>query len=263
MLVFVLPDYDAVSHAAAALVAGAVQRKPDAVLGLATGASPLGLYAGLVHRHQQQGLDFVRVTTINLDEYIGLAPDHPASCRSFMDRALFSRVNLRPENILMPDGRAEGDLMGRCAAFEQAIVERGGIDLQVLGIGLNGHLGFNEPGSGLDSRTRIVRLSETTRTANRGNFVDGQVPEAAITMGLGTIRAAGRLLLLATGASKAEMIAAALEGPVTASVPASLLQLHGEVLVLLDIAAAQHLRRRDAYAAEIETVRRLTPQRLA
>lgn len=262
MLILVLPDYDAVSRQAAAMVAGAMLRKPEMMLGLATGASPLGMYAELVRWHQQERLDFSRVTTVNLDEYLGLAPDHPASCRYYMEQALFGRVNLRPDRILMPDGGVDGDLMGRCAAFETAIMERGGIELQVLGIGLNGHLGFNEPGSGLDSRTRIVRLSDTTRNANRGNFPGEEVPEAAVTMGLGTIRAAGRLLLLATGVNKAEVIAAALEGPVTASMPASVLQLHGDAVVLLDSAAASGLRRRDHYAAEAEMVRKLTPLRL-
>ena len=218
MLVLVLPDADTVSRQAAALVAGTMERNPDMVLGLATGASPLGMSSDLADRHQRGRLDFSRLTTINLDDYVGLAANHPASCRSYMRQALFDHVNLRPDQTLIPDGRAEANLMACCAAYEQAIADCGGIDLQVLGIGLNGHLGFNEPGSGLDSRTRIVRLSHTTRTANRRSFAGEDVPEAAITMGLGTIRAAHRLLLLATGSNKAEAIAAALEGPITASV---------------------------------------------
>lgn len=262
MLIVVLPDDAAVGRQAADMVAGVIARKPDAVLGLATGASPLPLYNELARRHEGEGLDFARVRTVNLDDYLGLPPGHPASCRCFMDRVLFGRINLQPENILIPDGGAEGDLMARCAAYEQAIAAWGGIDLQVLGIGRNGHLGFNEPGSGLDSRTRIVRLSPTTRTANRATFSGEPVPEAAITIGLGTIRSARRLLLLATGANKAEAIAAALEGPITASLPASLLQLHEDAVVLLDPTAAAGLTRLEDYAGEVDLLRRLTPQRL-
>lgn len=263
MLVAVLPDADAVSRQAATLVAGLLTRKPDCVLGLATGASPRGLYQDLVRRHREDGLDFSRATTVNLDEYLEIPADHPASCRSYMAAHLFSQVNLAPRNIVMPDSQPAGELTAYCAALEQRIAAAGGIDLQILGIGLNGHLGFNEPGSSLGSRCRIVRLTDTTRTANRGNFPDGEVPTAAITLGLGTIAEARRLLLLATGAAKAEMVAAALEGPVTAGLPASLLQMHRDVVVLLDPAAAARLTRLDHYAAGLEMVRRLTPERLA
>lgn len=262
MLVAVLPDADAVSRQAADLVAGLLTRKPDCVLGLATGASPLGLYRELVRRHREDGLDFSRATTVNLDEYLEIPADHPASCRSYMVANLFTQVNLAPERIVMPDSQPDGDLSTYCAGLERRIVTAGGIDLQILGIGRNGHLGFNEPGSSLGSRCRVVHLSDTTRAANGSNFPDGRMPAAAVTLGLGTIAEARRLLLLATGAAKAAVVAAALEGPVTASLPASLLQMHGDVVVLLDPAAAACLTRRDHYAAELATVRRLMPERL-
>lgn len=262
MLVVVLPDYEAVSRHAAAMVAAQITRKPDSVLGLATGASPVGMYGELVRRHIEQGLDFSRVVTVNLDEYLGIPADHPASCRCYMIEHLLNRVNLDAERIHIPDSQPAGDLMAYCVRFEQAIGRAGGIDLQILGIGLTGHLGFNEPGSSLASRTRIVHLSQMTRTANRGNFPGEEVPTAAFTLGLGTIREARRLVLLATGETKAEVVAAALEGPLSVSMPASLLQLHGNAVVLLDPAAASRLTRREHYAAEVETIRRLTPQRL-
>lgn len=258
MLIVVLPDYQAVSLCAADLVARALERKPGLVLGLATGATPLGLYRELVRRHAEDGLDLSKAVTFNLDEYLGLAADHPATCRRYMIDHLFSKVNIPPQQVFMPDSRPTDDLEQYCAAFEEAIREAGGIDLQILGIGLNGHLGFNEPGSSLASRSRIVSLSRVTREANRQNFGnDEAVPEAAFTMGLGTIAEARRLLLLATGQSKAGVVAAALEGPLTASLPASLLQMHPDSVVLLDEAAAARLTRREDYDRHAAMVRRL------
>ncbi len=258
VLVVVLPDAHAVSLQAAAIVAELVAGRPRAVLGLAAGATPVGLYHDLARRHAG-GLDLSGVTAFALDEYLDLAPGHPASFgRCFHDH-LLAGTNLPAAALHLPTVRPGDDLAAAGAAFEQAIAAAGGVDLQILGIGGNGHIGFNEPGSSLAGRTRPVRLGAATRAANSGSFPAGEaVPEAALTMGIGTILDGRRILLLATGAGKAAVVAAAIEGPVTARLPASALQLHPDVTVLLDEAASIRLDLRAHYSAEVAMLRSRT-----
>ena len=258
MLVVVVPHAHAVSLQAAAIVADLVAARPRAVLGLAAGTTPVGLYHELGRRHAG-GLDFSGLTAFALDDYLDLAPGHPAGFRRCFDTHLLAGTNLAAAALHLPDIRPGADVATACAAFDQAIAAAGGIDLQILGIGGNGHIGFNEPGSSLAGRTRLVRLSAATRAANTGAFPPGEaVPEAAVTMGVGTILAARRILLLATGAAKAAVVAAAVEGPVTARLPASALQLHPDATVLLDEAAANRLDLRAHYSAEVALLRSRT-----
>jgi glucosamine-6-phosphate deaminase len=230
----------------ARIIARRLKEKPDAVLGLATGRTPLGLYRELVRLHRAEALDFSRVTTFNLDEYVGLDAGHPASYHTFMWNNLFSHVNIARERVHIPDGLAE-DIPEFCADYERRIRAAGGIDIQVLGIGSDGHLGFNEPSSSLSSRTRIKTLTERTRADNERFFSEGQVPHHVITMGLGTIMDSRVCLLLAFGEGKANAVRDSVEGPVTAMVPGSLLQFHERTKVLLDEAAASKLERRAYY----------------
>lgn len=247
MEIIILPTAEEASEVAARLVTRQIREKMHSVLGLATGSTPCRLYQSLTRKHTSEGLDFSRVVSFNLDEYVGLAPEHPASYHRFMEENLFSQVNLPREQIHIPDGLAS-DIPGHCAAYEQAIREAGGIDLQILGLGSDGHLGFNEPGSSLASRTRIKTLTERTRSDNARFFTPSeQVPHHVITMGLGTIMESRMCLLLAFGKGKAEAVAASVEGPVTANVPGSLLQFHPRTKVLLDAEAASLLTRADYY----------------
>jgi glucosamine-6-phosphate deaminase len=248
MEVVILPGPEAVCVAGAEIVARLVARKPDAVLGLPTGATPRPLYADLVRRHRDEGLSFARVTTFNLDEYVGVAPDDPGSFRRYMDEVLFRHVDLHPSRAHVPDGLAS-DVPASCAAYEAAIVAAGGLDLVLLGLGEDGHVAFNEPTSSFASRTRIKTLSAASRAANQAAFGAAPVPSHVITMGLATILASRRCLLLATGARKAPALAAMVEGPVAAMVPASALQLHANVTVLGDEAAAARLALLDYYRA--------------
>ncbi len=235
------------TEVAARIVARLVREKPDAVLGLATGSTPLGLYRELIRMHQQEKLDFSRVTTFNLDEYVGLPGDHPASYRYFMQQNFFDGINIRPDRVHIPDGMAE-DVPAHCEAYERAIAAAGGIDLQVLGVGSDGHLGFNEPTSSLASRTRIKTLTDETRRDNARFFSrPDDVPHHCITMGMGTILESRVCLLLAFGVGKAQAVASSVEGPVSAMVPASALQLHRHVHVLLDEGAASQLTRSAYY----------------
>jgi len=241
MLVIVKDNYDAVSTEAAEIVVNRLREQPSLVLGLPTGSSPLGLYAELTRIHRDEGLDFSHVTTFNLDEYVGVPPEHHQSYHYFMQEHLFKHINIDPRNIHIPRGTAE-DLVAICNSYEREIVECGGIDLQILGIGANGHIAFNEPGSSLGSRTRIKTLAGTTREANARFFrSSAEVPKYAITMGVGTIMEAKEILLLATGSAKAAAIKAAVEGPITASCPASMVQLHRRVFVVVDREAAAEL----------------------
>jgi glucosamine-6-phosphate deaminase len=249
--VIIVPDGAAVGRRAARFVADLIRRKPASVLGLATGSSPVGLYGELIRLHRDEGLDFSRVTSFNLDEYVGLDPVHPQSYRAFMRRELFDHVNIEPSRTFVPDGRAL-DFESSCRAYEQKIVELGGIDLQVLGIGTDGHIAFNEPGSSLGSRTRLKTLaSETIRDNARFFGSEDLVPRLAVTMGVGTILEARRCLLVAMGSNKAEAIRATVEGPITAQVTATALQLHRDVVLVVDEAAASLLARR-AYYLEVE-----------
>ncbi|HEY1157494.1 MAG TPA: glucosamine-6-phosphate deaminase, partial [Arthrobacter sp.] len=223
-----------------------IRRKPAAVLGLATGSSPLPVYDELAARHEQ-GLDFSRTSAFALDEYVGLPAGHPESYREVVRREFTNRVNIAPENVHGPDGTAT-DIPAACEAYEQAIIAAGGVDLQLLGVGTDGHIGFNEPGSSFASRTRIKSLIEQTRRDN-ARFFDSlaEVPHHVITQGLATIMAARHVILVATGAQKAQAVRDFVEGPVAAICPASVLQFHPHATVLLDEAAASALKLADFY----------------
>jgi glucosamine-6-phosphate deaminase len=218
-----------------------IRARPESVLGLATGSTPEKLYAELVRRHCEEGLDFSRVKSFNLDEYVGLNGDHDQSYRYFMNQRLFKHINIQPWNARMLDGMAR-DPWRECLAFELAIEAAGGVDLCLLGIGTNGHVAFNEPGSLRYSRTRIVKLVGATITANSRFFTQpNEVPAYALTVGLGTILEARHIVLLANGEHKANAIKAAVEGPVSEDCPASFLQIHPEVLIIVDKPAASKL----------------------
>ena len=244
MEVIVKDDYAQLSRLAAQIIAGLVRRKPQAVLGLATGSTPLGTYKELVRLHKEEGLDFGRVVTFNLDEYVGLPPAHDQSYRHFMDENLFNHIDICRENTNLPDGMA-ADIPAACRAYEAKIRQSGGIDLQLLGIGANGHIAFNEPGSSLASRTRVETLTEKTRRDNSRFFARmEEVPNYAVTMGIGTIMEARQVMLLASGQAKAGAVAAAVEGPIAAMCPATALQMHPAATVIIDRAAAERLRGR-------------------
>ena len=248
MEIIIQPTPEAGSIIAAQIIAKLVRTKPDCVLGLATGSTPLATYRELVRMHREDGLDFSKVTTFNLDEYVGLPPEHPQSYHAFMDEHFFRHVNVPRASIHIPDGMAR-DVPAECARYEAAIVAAGGIDLQLLGIGTDGHIGFNEPSSSLASRTRIKTLTERTR-ADNARFFGGdlaRVPFHCITMGVGSIMAAREVLMLAFGANKADAVAAAAEGPITGMNPASVLQMHAVAKCVVDEAAAEKLSRRDYY----------------
>ena len=233
----VCPNYESMSATAAAIVAEKIREKPDAVLLLPTGTTPLGMYRRLVRLHTEGGLSFARVTFFNLDEYVGLAPDHPASYHVYMSKNFYGRIDADPARVHVPNGSAP-DPEAECERYEAAIREAGGADLCVLGIGRNGHIGFNEPGAPFASRTRVVRLSESTRRVNAADFEGNRAPQKAITVGMATISEAREVLLLASGTNKATAVAAAFEGEVSEDVPASMLRKHPRVTFLLDHAAA-------------------------
>lgn len=243
MEVVVKKDYRGMSRLAAKIIAGVVREKPRAVLGLATGSTPLSTYKELIRMHKEQGLDFSQVVTFNLDEYIGLPPEHNQSYHYFMQENFFKHINIPSGNVHIPNGMAE-DLLEACEQYERDIKEAGGIDIQLLGIGANGHIAFNEPGSSLGSRTRVKALDEKTIQDNARFFehID-DVPKFAITMGIGTIMDSRRIVLLADKASKARAISITVEGPVTALVPATIVQLHPRATIIVDRAAATKLER--------------------
>jgi glucosamine-6-phosphate deaminase len=241
MLVYIKENFDDMSKEGARIVAELVRKKPNCVLGFATGGTPLGMYKELIRMHKNEGLDFSKVTTFNLDEYVGLPPEHDQSYHYFMWENLFKHINVDRRFVHIPMGMAD-DIEAHCEWYEEQIVKAGGIDLQILGIGANGHIAFNEPGSSLGSRTRIKTLTGTTREANARFFKNpDEVPKYAITMGVGTIMDAKELLLLASGDGKANAIAATCEGPITAMCPASIVQLHRYAFVIVDQAAGAKL----------------------
>lgn len=247
MEIIIQPNPDEASAYAARLMARLLRERPGSVLGLATGSTPVRMYRELIRMHREEGLDFSHAKSFNLDEYVGLGPEHPASYRYFMRENLFQHINILPENTHVPDGLAS-DIPAYCREYEERIAGAGGIDFQVLGIGSDGHIGFNEPSSSLASRTRIKTLTERTRQDNAPYFGPGEsVPAHVITMGVGTILEARTIVLLAFGEGKAQAVADAVEGPITSMVPASVLQMHPTVHVLLDEAAASKLARRDYY----------------
>ena len=247
MEVLVSETYEEMSRAAAEEIRRVLNRKPNAVLGMATGSTPLGVYKELVRMHREEALDFSQVTTFNLDEYVGLPVTHEQSYHYFMHENFFKHVNIPAQNIYIPSGTTD-NYPAFCAWYEQRIEECGGIDLQILGIGSDGHIAFNEPTSSLSSRTRLKTLAKPTIDDN-ARFFDKRedVPIYAITMGVGTILEAEQILLLANGAKKAAAVAAAVEGPVTSMITASALQMHDESRVYCDREAAGELKMRDYY----------------
>ena len=264
MLVILKRDSHAIYEQAAQLIASAIKKKPALTLGLATGSTMVGVYENLVRLHKAGAVDFSKVVTFNLDEYLGLPASHTQSFHHFMQKHFFRHVNVQPRNIHIPDGSVDGNYDQYCASYEQAIRVAGGIDVQLLGIGRNGHIGFNEPTSSLASRTRLKVLSRETLDDNAKFFGQGQEsPRCAITMGIGTILEARKILLLATGASKAAAVAKSIEGPVTSAVSGSALQWHSDVTFLLDEPAATQLTQRDYYQRVLELTALLTPDRLS
>ena len=241
MRVLITDSYDQMGLEAAKIVAGQIYLKPNSVLGLATGSTPLSMYERLVAVHRTVGLDFSKVTTFNLDEYIGMGPDNPQSYHYFMQEHFFKHINIKPENVHIPNGMAQ-DIIAEGERYEQLIAAKGGIDLQVLGIGQNAHIGFNEPDVKFAATTHKVELDEETILANSRFFnnVD-EVPRYAISMGIKTIMMAEHVILLANGRNKARAVYKAVCGDVTPEAPASILQLHRDVVVILDKEAAELL----------------------
>jgi glucosamine-6-phosphate deaminase len=257
MNIIIKENYQEMSLAAANIIADLVKSKPDCVLGLATGSTPLGTYRELIRMHQEQGLDFSKVKTFNLDEYQGIGMDlsksydQDRSSARFMHEELFKHINLQKANIYLPDGLAK-DMNSFCAWYEQEIIKAGGIDLQILGIGANGHWAFNEPGSSFSSRTRVQQLAQQTIDDNYESFYKKAgvskeaMPNFAVTLGIGTILESRHALMLANGEKKAAIVAKALQGPITPAVTASAIQKHpGKATVILDQAAAAKLIKND------------------
>jgi len=238
----VFPDYQAMSAAVADIVAQRLEEKPCAVFMLPTGITPLGMYRRLVEWHSAGRLSFAQAIFFNLDEYLGLEPDHEASYHVYMKENFYGLIDADPARVFVPDGTAP-DPEAECRRYEAAIVEAGGIDVCVLGIGRNGHIGFNEPGAPFDSRTRVVQLSESTRKVNADDFEMDRAPKRAITVGMATIFESRDVLLLASGTNKAGAVAAAVEGDISESVPASMLRSHPNASLFLDEDAASDLGR--------------------
>lgn len=237
MEMIIVDDYEQLSQRASDLIVEQVSMNPESVLGLATGGTPLGIYRELIKANREGKIDFSSVSTLNLDEYIGLAPSHPQSYRQFMKRELFDAINISEARTYIPDGRAE-DLEEECERYETLIEAVGPPDLQLLGIGENGHIGFNEPGSDRDGETHIVELTESTRSANARFFEsDEEVPSHAITMGIRSILKSQRILLLASGEKKAGAIKRLLQGGEDVNFPASALWSHPHVTLVMDKAA--------------------------
>lgn len=247
MEVVIRPDAEAAATLVARIIAKELRVNPHLVLGLATGRTMESVYQVLVRMHRKEALDFSLCCTFNLDEYVGLAPGDPHSYRHYMNEHLFLHVNIDPRNTHLPNGQAP-DLEAECRNYEAAMARFGGIDLQLLGIGQAGHIGFNEPLSALRSRTRVKALAPLTLEQNAAFFGgENRVPRRAITMGVGTILECRRCLLLATGAEKAEIIAKAVEGPITSMISATALQLHARCTVVVDQAAAGRLEGSEYY----------------
>ncbi|UCG35882.1 MAG: glucosamine-6-phosphate deaminase [Candidatus Omnitrophota bacterium] len=241
MKVIVCQDKQEVAREGANIFAQAVRENPAIVMGLATGGTPVGMYKKLIQMHKEEALDFSRASSFNLDEYLGLSGDHDQSYRYFMDENLFNHINIDKSKTRVPDGKAQDTQMS-CRKYEEDIRAAGGIDMQLLGIGSNGHIAFNEPGSGGDSRTRVVDLTEGTVRDNARFFEDGsQVPRKAVTMGIGTILEAKKIVLLATGSNKADAVTKAIKGSVSSAVPASFLQHHPDCTFIIDREAATGL----------------------
>ena len=227
-------SYQDMSRKAANLISAQVIMKPNCVLGLATGSTPEGVYKQLIDWYNKDDIDFSQVTSINLDEYVGLSRSHEQSYWYFMQKHFFEHINIRQDHIFVPDG-SNPDAEEVCRSYDQIIQRFGGIDLQLLGIGVDGHIGFNEPGSAFELGTHRVKLQESTINANKRFFAsEDEVPKEAYTMGIKTIMQAHKVLLIASGSAKAEIIREALFGPVTPQVPASILQMHPDLTVVAD-----------------------------
>lgn len=232
--ILVARDKQEAGRLAADIFQKLMNEKPDCVLGLATGSTPIPLYQELIAREKAGKLSFAQVRSVNLDEYRGLSPQHPQSYRYFMQEQLFDHVSIRPENTFVPDGLCE-DVQAACMAYEENIKALGGIDLQLLGIGHDGHIGFNEPEEAFAGMTHEAQLTDMTREANKRFFNSlDEVPTSAVTMGIGTVMGAEAILLMATGKDKHDIMEKALHGPVTPLVPASILQFHHNVTVIMD-----------------------------
>ncbi|MBP2632981.1 MAG: glucosamine-6-phosphate isomerase [Firmicutes bacterium] len=245
MRIIVTESYEEMSTAAARIVAGQLYLKPNSVLGLATGSTPLLMYQKLVQVHEQIGLDFSEAISFNLDEYLGLEPENPQSYHYFMHENFFDKINIKPENIFIPNGKPD-NLDEECKHYDKLIESKGGIDLQILGVGQNAHIGFNEPDIKFEATTHKVKLDEETIEANARFFSDRKdVPRYAISMGIKTIMLAKKVILLANGKNKAEAIYKAIYGGVRPDAPASILQLHQDVLIIVDKEAAALLPEKD------------------
>ena len=241
MKIYAADDYQKMSRQAANILSAHVILKPDCVLGLATGSTPIGMYKQLVDWYNKGDLDFSQVKSVNLDEYVGLAPTHDQSYRYFMQTNLFDHVNIDPANTNVPNGLAENP-EAECRRYNQVIRDLGGIDVQVLGMGHNGHIGFNEPEEAFELETHVVNLTESTIKANARFFAsEDEVPKKAMTMGIKSIMQARQILVVVSGEGKADIVKRAFTGPVTPNVPASILQMHPNVVLVGDKAALSKL----------------------
>lgn len=241
MRIYQEEDYPSMSRRCAGLIAAEIIRKPDCVLGLATGSTPVGAYQQLVEWHRRERFSFREVISVNLDEYRGLSPEHEQSYRHFMERHLFRHVDIKPENTHVPNGLTQNP-EEECRRYDERLLALGGADLQLLGLGHNGHIGFNEPGATFVKETHVVDLSERSIEANARFFHSREeVPRQALTMGIGGIMSARRVLVAVSGPDKAEAVYRAFCGPVTPEVPASILQLHGDVVLVGDRSALTKL----------------------
>ena len=232
MRIIKVKSYEQMSRQAANIISAQVIIKPDSVLGLATGSTPIGAYDQLGKWYKKGDLDFSKVTTVNLDEYVGMSGDNPQSYRYFMEKNFFEKINIKKENTFVPNGTAK-DLVAECTNYDARIKNLGGIDLQLLGIGNDGHIGFNEPSDCFEKNTHVVTLHESTIAAN-SRFFDSidDVPKKALTMGMVSIMQAKKILLIANGKQKEEILNKALYGPITPQIPASILQLHPDITII-------------------------------
>lgn len=241
MNVITLKDYGELSKKAARILAGEIELKPNSVLGLPTGATPLGMYKRLIEYYKKEDISFNKITTFNLDEYIGIKPEHPASFNNYMKKNLFNHIDIKEENIHIPNGNTE-DIKKECVQYEKAISQAGGIDLLVMGIGENGHLAFLEPSDSIPVWTSVVELSEHTRIVNSSDFKNIEaVPKKAITMGIKTILSAQNIVLLASGKNKAWAVEEMIKKDITPQIPATFIKLHENATVLLDKEAAENI----------------------
>lgn len=245
MRIIVCEDYEKVSQKAAQIILSQITLKPNSILGLATGSTPIGMYKNLIQLNKDNMIDFSQVRTFNLDEYYNLEKTNSQSYNYFMHENLFNHINIKPENIDIPNGMAK-DIEDECKRYDSAIKECGGVDIQVLGIGNNAHIGFNEPGVNFEKGTHLVQLDESTIKANARFFNnEDEVPKTAITMGIGSIFMSKKIMLIASGESKSQAIYNTVYGDVSPQVPASILQLHNDVVLILDKEAAKLLKEED------------------